>query len=160
MFTGTEITEILENLQITHVVWLPDSTLGPWEHALESSSKIKLVRICREGEAWTLAAGLTVGGKAPLIMMQSTGFYESGDAMRNVVFDLQLPVFAIVGVRNWLEANANDSAKRFAKAIIDAWGIRSVWIETDRDKHQLAEHYTRCQATAQAGLVLMAEGKG
>ena len=160
MFTGTEITEILENLQITHVVWLPDSTLGPWEHALESSSKIKLVRICREGEAWTLAAGLTVGGKAPLIMMQSTGFYESGDAMRNVVFDLQLPVFAIGGIRNWLEATTVDSAKRFSKSITDAWGIHSVWFEEDSDKHRLAEHFARCQTAVKAGLVLLAEGAG
>ena len=41
----------LEAAGFTHVVWIPDSALGPWEPALVSSDKLKLVRPCREGEA-------------------------------------------------------------------------------------------------------------
>src|SRR5262245_27843822 len=115
MFTGPEIVATLEELGITHVIWVPDSATGPWESSLESSNLLKLVRVCREGEAWPLAAGLRLGGASPLIVMQTTGLFESGDALRNVVFDLKLPIFALVGVRNGLAPQSRDSAKVFAE---------------------------------------------
>src|SRR5262245_16380002 len=102
MFTGEEIVAALLQVGITHVVWVPDSTIGPWERALQSSPQIKLIRVCREGEAWPLAAGLHLGGKVPLVLMQCTGLFESGDALRNVLFDLKLPILSLVGVRNAL----------------------------------------------------------
>ena len=160
MYTGDEITTILESLQVTHVVWLPDSTLGPWEDALQDSAKLQLVRVCREGEAWPLAAGLFVGGKSPLVMMQTTGFFESGDAMRNIVFDLRLPLFAIIGIRNWLDPHSGDSAKAFAEPITAAWGLNCDWITSAGDKPKLAEHYRHCRRTQQPGLILLAEGAG
>jgi sulfopyruvate decarboxylase TPP-binding subunit len=76
MFTGPEIAATLTELGITHVVWVPDTAIGPWENALESSPLLKLIRVCREGEAWPLAAGLHLGGKTPLVVMQTTGLFE------------------------------------------------------------------------------------
>lgn len=160
MFTGHEIVATLEQLGVSHVIWVPDSTFGTWEADLEASSQLELLRVCREGEAWPLAAGLQVGGKSPVIMMQTTGLFESGDAMRNVLFDLTVPLFAIIGVRNWLIARSPDSARRFAEPIVDAWSLNRVWIAEEPDKPRLKEHYTACQQAKQAGVVLMAEGKG
>lgn len=160
MFTGSEIVSILEQVGVTHVVWLPDSTLGPWESDLEASSRLRLVRVCREGEAWPLAAGLLIAGQSPIIMMQTTGLFESGDAMRNVLFDLQIPVFAVIGARNWLITDSGDSAKRFTEAIVQAWGLNCVLIAREADKPKLAEHYRTCTQAGQAGVILLAEGSG
>ncbi|MBC8356521.1 MAG: hypothetical protein H8E66_31460 [Planctomycetes bacterium] len=160
MFTGSEIVEILEQSGVTHVVWLPDSTLGPWESDLESSSKLRLIRVCREGEAWPLAAGLLVAGQAPIVMMQTTGLFESGDAMRNVLFDLRLPVFAVIGARNWLVTDSGDSARRFTEPIVQAWGLDCVLIGQPSDKPKLADHYQACVHARQAGIVLLAEESG
>lgn len=160
MFAGREIVNTLEDLGVSHVVWVPDSTFGTWEADLESSRQIELVRVCREGEAWPLAAGLQVGGSSPVIMMQTTGLFESGDAMRNVLFDLQVPPFAIIGVRNWLIEGSRDSAKKFGEAIVNAWNLDPVWIAEASDKPKLGEHYAACQQAKQTGIVLMAEGKG
>jgi sulfopyruvate decarboxylase TPP-binding subunit len=160
MFTGLEITQSLEALGFTHVIWLPDSTIGTWEAALAGSMKLRLVRVCREGEAWTLAAGLHMGGARPIVIMQCTGFYESGDALRNALFDLQLPLVGIVGVRSWLLPNSTDSAKRFMEPLLKAWGIDYRLIAREADKPQLGEHLQHCLRTGQPGIVLMAEGKG
>src|SRR5581483_2304220 len=121
MLSGTEIASTLAELGVTHVVWLPDSTLGTWESALAESQKLELVRVCREGEAWTIAAGLYLGGKQPVVVIQSTGLFESGDALRNVLFDLNLPLYSLVGYRSYLLENSTDSAKRFAEPILRAW---------------------------------------
>jgi hypothetical protein len=47
MFTGSEIVEILQEMEATHVVALPDSTLGMWEDDLRAAGSPKLVRVCR-----------------------------------------------------------------------------------------------------------------
>ena len=79
MFPGPRVASMIAELGISHVVWLPSSGLGPWEAALESSDSFQLIRVCREGEAWCVAAGLLLGGKQPLVIMQSTGLFESGE---------------------------------------------------------------------------------
>src|SRR5262249_18067034 len=65
----------LEATGFTHVVWIPDSALGPWEAALASSTKLKLIRPCREGEAIGVAAGLLLGGARPVVVIQCTGLF-------------------------------------------------------------------------------------
>jgi len=159
MFSGQEIVATLTGLGVSHVIWIPDSAFGPWEQCLESSADLRLIRVCREGEAWPLAAGLLLGGASPVVSMQTTGLFESGDALRNVLFDLRLPVFAILGGRSWLVENSADSAKRLAEPILHAWGIDYVLIESDADRPKLAEHYERCSSAGRAGAALIAEGR-
>lgn len=156
IFTGPEIVTELTQLGISHLIWVPDTDLGQWESDLDSSA-IELVRVCREGEAWPLAAGLIVGGKTPIVAIQTTGLFESGDAMRNVVHELRLPVFAIIGARNWLNSGSNDSAKKFAEPILKAWDVDFATIEIESDRPRLQEHYRHCQANNKPGAILLAE---
>jgi len=158
MFSGLEFVTALEEVGVTHIVWVPDSTTGPWEAAIESSSRLTLVRVCREGEAWPLAAGLHLGGQTPLVLMQTTGLFESGDALRNVLFDLKLPIFALIGVRNALVAASRDSAKTFAEPILKAWGIDGVWIRQPSDERLFREHFSACRKARRSGVALLAEG--
>jgi sulfopyruvate decarboxylase TPP-binding subunit len=164
LFSAEELVTTLIDLGTTHVVWVPDSDFGPCESALEASS-LELVRVCREGEAWPLAAGLYLGGASPLVLMQTTGLFESGDALRNVLFDLGIPLLAIVGARNWLGADSSapvsqDTARRFAQPILQAWGVNCTVVECLKHKSRLADHFRACQSSAEAGIVLLAEGPG
>lgn len=156
IFSGNEIVTELTLMGISHVIWIPDSDLGQWESALESSP-IKLVRICREGEAWPLAAGLFVGGQHPFVVMQTTGLFESGDALRNVAHDLRIPIFGIIGARNWLTPDSQDSAKRYGEPILRTWQIDYVLIESKADRPKLQSHYRYCQAAQKPGIVLVGE---
>ena len=157
LFSSEEIVSILAQLGVTHVVWIPDTTLGVWESALDASPDFDLIRVCREGEAWPLAAGLNLGGKTPIVMMQTTGLFESGDALRNVVFDLKLPVVAIIGARNWLTPDSKDTAKTFAEPILAAWNLDYRIVATADDKRQLVESLETFMEAEQPGIVLLAE---
>lgn len=159
IFSGSEIAAEFASLGVTDIVWLPDSALGPWESDLESHPQLRLLRVCREGEAWPLAAGLFLGGRSPVVMMQTTGLFESGDALRNVLFDLKLPLFAFFGARSWLVENSRDTAKQFTEPILQAWGLDYALISGPQDKPRLAESYRRCQQTQQPAAILMAEGR-
>ena len=158
MFSGLEIIAVLEDLGITHVVWVPDSAVGQWEAALESSGQLRLVRVCREGEAWPVAAGLYLGGQTPLVIMQTTGLFESGDALRNILYDLRLPLYALIGVRNGLVVDSRDSARMFAEPILNAWAVDYVWIRSRDELPALANHFRNCRLTGCPGATLLAEG--
>ena len=93
MLDGPSVVAALKSCGVTHVIWIPDSELGTWEPALLAEPALRLIRVCREGEAMTVAAGLLLGGKKPIVLVQCTGLFEAGDALRNVVHDLKLLLF-------------------------------------------------------------------
>ena len=82
-------------MEISHVVTVPDGTIGRWEGDIGRAG-VRIVRVCREGEAWTVAGGLYIGGASPLVMIQCTGLFESGDALRNTLHEWKLPLYAII----------------------------------------------------------------
>jgi len=125
MIDGPVVVAALEAAGFTHLVWIPDSHLGTWEAAL-ATSRLVPIRPCREGEAVGIAAGLMLGGARPLVVMQCTGFFEAGDAVRNVAHDLKLPLKMIVGVRGSRAVHAGksqDNCPHFALQLMAAWEL-------------------------------------
>ena len=161
MYPGEQVTALLEQMNLSHVVWLPDSELGTWEEALLRAPFLKLIRVCREGEAWAIAAGLKMGGQNPLVIIQCTGLFESGDAMRNVCFDLKLPLFAIIGYRSYLAQDKlpGDTALKFTEPVLDAWEVPYQLIKSQQELPLIVEHYQRCLQQNTPGAILLAEGK-
>ena len=160
MFTPEEIVAAFTELGITHVVWIPDTTTGQWDNALQAAPDIQLIQVCREGEAWALAAGLYLGGAKPIVIIQCTGFFESGDAMRNIVHDYKLPIFGLVGYRSYLNASSlpGDTCLKFTEPVLEAWVLNTVFIDSEEKKPKLAEHYRACVENNVPGIALMAEG--
>ncbi|OWK47135.1 hypothetical protein [Fimbriiglobus ruber] len=153
MVDGPTVVRAIEGAGFTHVVWIPDSHLGTWDGVLRVSPKIMQIRATREGEAVAVAAGLMLGGARPLVVVQCTGFFEAGDAVRNVVHDLGLPLKMIVGVRGWLarqRGKTGDNCPRFAEPLVRAWDIPAVWFDPT----------TRSPADCELALQMLATGSG
>ncbi|MBS0208152.1 MAG: hypothetical protein JSS27_04285 [Planctomycetes bacterium] len=160
MIAGHDIAAALVELGVTDVVWLPDSMLGTWEAAFSGHDRLRLLRVCREGEAWVLAAGLYLGGREPVVIMQTTGMFDSGDALRNVYYDMQLPLFAMIGYRSFLLPGSTDSARQYAEPILDAWGLDYLLLGEPADLEQLKRHRQACRAENKPCVVLLPEGRG
>jgi sulfopyruvate decarboxylase subunit alpha len=159
MFTGEQIVSELRRMAITHVVWLPDSTLGVWEAALTAAKSPQLIRVCREGEAWSVAAGLHLGGARPLVMIQCTGLFESGDSLRCAIHDYGLPLFAIVGYRSYLLPQSIDSAKTFTEPNLQSWKLDYRLLDAPEKLPLPHDHYQACRNAEKPGVVLIAEGR-
>ena len=161
MFSGEEVADLLERLGVTHVVTVPDSTIGQWQPAIERRGRVRLVRVCREGEAWQVAAGLYLGGALPVLMIQCTGFFESGDALRNAVHDFRLPLFSFIGYRSYLNQDTlpGDTCLVFTEPILTAWKIDYRLITAPSQLAAIAEHFTASRAAGRAGAIVIAEGK-
>ena len=99
--TARSVVDSLIGCGTTHVVWLPDTESGFLYETLRDEPRLRLVPVCREGEAVPVAAGLLVAGQKPVIIIQSTGLYESGDSLRGMAIDYRLPLLFLIGYRGY-----------------------------------------------------------
>src|SRR5205085_4775508 len=117
-------------------------------------------RVCRESEALAVAAGLLLGGRQPVVLIQCTGLFDAGDALRNVVHDLKLPLFLVVGLRSYYayqQGNQTDTCPVFTEPILRAWQIPYVLFDDKKTAADLAAAYQQARTQRRAGAVLLAE---
>ena len=131
----------LEASGVTHVLGIPDNTSGSLFHALRAHPSIRLVIVTREGEAFAMAAGLWLGGAKPLVVVQNTGFLESGDALRGTAGRMGAPIPFVVTGRGYAKMAAAgidrdtprtrqllvradvDSIALLTEPTLDAWAV-------------------------------------
>ena len=154
--TAQAILEQLHKNEVTHVVWLPDSETNFMYEELAADSSMHVVPICREGESIAIAAGLWVGGKKPVVMIQNTGLFESGDSVRGLSLDISFPLVMMIGYRGWTRHGVtHDSAARFTEPVLHAWGINYYLVETDTDVERISSAFEEAQRAQRPVACLM-----
>lgn len=161
MFTGSQVASLALDLGITHAVTVPDSTIGAWGDSMENTPGLSVVRVCREGEAWGVAGGLFLGGAKPLVMIQCTGLFESGDALRNIVHDWHLPILAVVGYRSYLDQSVlpGDTCLTFTEPILHAWKLPHRLITEPEQLTVIETFFRESIKFCRPGVALIAEGR-
>ena len=160
MFDGPSVVAALRSCGVSDVVWVPDSELGRWDRDLAAAADLRLIRVCREGEAIAVAAGLLLGGRRPLVMMQCTGLFEAGDALRNFIHDLRLPLFFLIGIRSLhalRRGGTTDTCPVFTEPILQAWRLPYTLLTNQHGLADLVTAYRQAQSECRAGVVLLAE---
>jgi sulfopyruvate decarboxylase TPP-binding subunit len=103
-----------------------------------------------------VAAGLWIGGKKPVVLIQNTGMFESGDSIRGLGLDIGFPMVMMVGYRGWTRHGVTaDSAARFTEPILDAWGINYFLVETDSDVDRISVAFEEAERTQSPVACLM-----
>lgn len=141
MSTPAGTIRTLVETGITHVIGIPDNTSAPLFDALTGHSAIRLVPVTREGEAFAVAAGLWLGGAAPVVVIQNTGLLESGDSIRGTAVRMAAPIPMLITGRGYEKMHAAgigpdaprtiealtrpdvDSTALFTEPTLDAWGV-------------------------------------
>ena len=161
MFSGQQLASMMLDIGITHVVTLPDSTIGAWGDAMEGTPGLRVIRVCREGEAWAIAGGLYLGGATPLVLIQCTGLFESGDALRNIVHDWKLPILSVIGYRSYLDQTVlpGDTCLTFTEPVLDAWRLDYRLITAPTQFDELRTLLANARQAATPAVALIAEGR-
>ena len=143
---------------VTHVVYLPDSETNHLFIAMENDPSIDVIPVAREAETMAIAAGLIIGGKKPVCLLQNTGMFESGDSIRGLALDVGLPVVMVVGYRGWTRHGTTpDSAARFTEPYLDAWGINYYLVEDDADADRFTIAFEEAEASSRPVVVLVGD---
>jgi sulfopyruvate decarboxylase subunit alpha len=143
---------------VTHVVWLPDSETNWLFVLMKAEPSLTLVGVNREGLAFPAAAGLSIGGKLPLILIQNTGMMESGDSLRGWCLNLEIPVVLMVGYRGYTRHGVNtDSAATYTERFLNAFGINYYLVEGDADAPRISIAFEEAKKTRRPVAVLVAD---
>ncbi len=157
MLRATSLVDALVKRGVTHLIWLPDTETSALLEALEGQSSLRLVPVAREGEAIPIAAGLWAGGKRPAVLIQSTGFFESGDSIRGIGLDLGIPLVTLVGYRGYRSKGpVEDSAAIYLEPILRAWTIPYAIVKDDADLYRIGEAFERAERERRMLAVLIA----
>jgi sulfopyruvate decarboxylase TPP-binding subunit len=88
----------LRRNRVDHVVTVPDWVqLSLHQRLQDGVDGIRLINCANENQVVTVAAGLTIGGKRPIVMMQNQGLYNCLNTLRAVCLDAHIPMVFMVG---------------------------------------------------------------
>ncbi len=153
----TVLKEMKQN-GVTDVVWLPDSETNWLFLLMESEPSLRLVGVSREGHACSIAAGLSAGGRTPVILIQNTGMMESGDSIRGWLLSLEVPVVLMVGYRGYTRHGVNkDTAADYTERFLYAFGLNYYLVENDGDAERISIAFDEAQRTKRPVVVLIAD---
>jgi sulfopyruvate decarboxylase subunit alpha len=173
------ILQELKDCGVTHVIGLPDNSSATLLALLSEGSEILTVPVTREAEAFGVAAGLWIGGKAPLVLIQNTGLLESGDSLRGTVMRMRIPLVCLVTYRGYSKKgglrfdpiaeylNAEslsrpdlDSAALITEPTLKAWGIPFDFLHQDTDIPKISDASKRARALSQPVAILITNNMG
>ncbi|MSQ25844.1 MAG: hypothetical protein EXR49_06185 [Dehalococcoidia bacterium] len=141
---------------VTHVVYLPDTESSGLYQAMLADGTVEVIPITREGEALGIAAGLYAGGKTPVCVIQNTGLFESGDSIRGLGLECNLPIVMLIGYRGWTRRGPTpDSAGRHTEPMLQAWGLSYYLVETDADTERISLAFRDAPAARKPVVVLI-----
>lgn len=141
------------------MVGVPDNGSARIYELLRAEPDIEVITVTREGEAFAIASGLYVGGKKPVIIIQNTGFLESGDAIRGTVVNMRVPVVVFIGYRGYHNRDKDgqwvDSVATFLEPTLKAWDLSYEMLETDADVPRIARAFEQAAEVSLPTAVLL-----
>jgi sulfopyruvate decarboxylase subunit alpha len=167
------VLDVLSRHGVTDIVSLPDNSSAALLSLLRQSADIRLLSVTREGEAFAMAAGLWLGGRNPLVLIQNTGLLESGDSLRGTLVRMRIPVVCLVTYRGYaklarlgarpdpgpeiLSQPDLDSVAVMTEPTLRAWGVPFDFLHTNEDISKISAAFAQVQKLSAPVAVLVTQ---
>jgi sulfopyruvate decarboxylase subunit alpha len=92
----TEIIKGIEGAKPDYLLTLPCSTIGPVIEHFENSTEVRSFPISREEDGVGIAAGISLGGEMPVMLIQDTGIGNSILAITTFAQAYHVPMLILV----------------------------------------------------------------
>jgi phosphonopyruvate decarboxylase len=130
------VTVELRANHVDFVCWLPDSETHFLHDAMTTDDHLEVVKVCSEGEALAMAAGITVGGSCATVLVEDQGLFDSGNALKWIK-TLETPMVIMVG---YLFYNVNGS-HGYLEPFLKAFGIPYYIVDSDDTVSNISRAY-------------------
>lgn len=109
----------LADAAVTHFVTVPDFVQLALHREVErGASGMQLVRTCNEDQAICVAAGLTIAGMHPLVVVQNQGLYACVNTVRAVALDARIPTVFLIGQFGREHSNFDQPTTSSARRVV------------------------------------------
>jgi sulfopyruvate decarboxylase TPP-binding subunit len=161
MASARSILEILKRHGVTDVIGVPDNSSAALYTLLHADPQLSVRPVTREGEAFAMAMGLWMGGRQPVLLIQNTGFFESGDALRGTLTRMRIPIVCLITYRGYnktmksfgqipteldadlLSRSEVDNCAPITEPTLRAWGLPYQFLHEDADLPVLEAAFAR-----------------
>lgn len=152
---GAEIIHAaLKEAGIDFVVYLPESWMYHLYDLILKDKELTSICVTREEEGFAVAAGAFLGGKKPAMILENTGFGNSGNFLSSVNLLCHIPVLILASFRTDMGDSAFfASGARCTEPWLEALGIPYVVL---RDRAVARRMIIDAQVSAEAQKIPMA----
>ncbi len=155
--------EAMARNRVDHVVTVPDWVqLALHQRLEEGLTGVRLVGCSSENQVVTVGAGLALGGKRPLLMMQNQGLYNCINTLRAVSLDAQMPLVFMVGQFGREYANLGQPSTasrrtmvRIMEPLLNAINVPFLCLDSEADLVRMDEAYALAHARRTAVVLLV-----
>ena len=142
------LIEEFKKIGVTHIITIPDSETNYLYELMERQDWLDVVPVSREGESMSVALGLNVAGKVPVVLIQNTGMMESGDSIRGMALGAGFPLVMVGGYRGWTRRGITpDTAATYTEPFLHAFGLNYYLVEHDEDASRITTAFEEAKAT-------------
>lgn len=115
-----KVLDVLDDRGITHVTTVPDFAQLSLQMRLEQNylPNTRVMRCCAEDQAVECAAGLWIGGKKSIVIMQNQGFYACMNSIRAVGIDAKIPLVLMIGAWGREFENLGQDPRQSKRAVV------------------------------------------
>ncbi len=160
---ASAVLKHLQALGVNHLVTVPDWVqMSLHQQIANGGTGIELLNVCSENQCVTVGAGLTLGGRKPILLMQNQGLYNCVNTLRAVCLDAHVPLVFLVGQFGREYANLGQDPKqsrrtmvRVMEPMLDSLGVPWLRLERASDLGCLARAYEMAETRANACVVLV-----
>ncbi|OOG51208.1 thiamine pyrophosphate-binding protein [Polaromonas sp. C04] len=132
---------------VSDVVTVPDFVQFSVHERLQSGADgIRQIFTCTEDQAITTAAGLYLGGRHPILMVQNQGLHKGLNSLRAICIDARIPLVFLVGQFGREQENMGHSTReskrnvvRLTEPILDACNV-PYWALDDDNQLASLDH--------------------
>ena len=160
---GSAALAALQRNQVDTVVTVPDWVqLALHDRLSQGVDGIRVIPCSNENQVLTVAAGLTIGGKRPVVMMQNQGLYNCFNTLRAVCLDAHIPMVFMVGQFGREFENigkpATESKRtmvRVAEPFLASIGVTFHVLDSEADLHKVDLAFTQAEEQRSAVVLLV-----
>jgi sulfopyruvate decarboxylase subunit alpha len=126
---------------VTDIVAVPDTHVRSLIKLMRERDEMRFIQTATEDEAITLAAGLVVGGRRPLVQIQHAGLFACVNHLRGVAIEGQFPMLFMIGLLNRDPEKAPrdnfDSMVRHTEPLLDVFDVPYYLLDGPEDVGQI-----------------------
>lgn len=148
--------EALQRNKVDYFVTVPDWIQLALHARMEAGvERIQMVPCCNEDQAVAISAGLRIGGKKPIVVIQNQGLYACVNTIRAIGLDARLPIvfqigqfgkeFALLGEP---PSESRRNMVRLLEPVLTSLGVRFWRIEEEDDLRHVDEAFATAAETS------------